>query len=90
VRVTPPKFAKLTEGLDSDIDDDAPIWEADTPVGRFAFGCDLDGIWYWQGCVAFDLGADVATREEAEAGATASYVRAVMGHPVAALFESPL
>jgi hypothetical protein len=90
VRVIPPKFAKLTEGLDSDIDDDAPIWEANTPVGKFAFGCDLDGTWYWHGGMDFDLGADVATRDEAEAGATAAYVSAVMGHPVAALLEDPL
>lgn len=80
-----PKFDLLPDSCAAG----APIWEANTPVGRFAYGTDLNGVHYWQGSGHMDLGTDLDSLEKAQEAAENAYFEAVRSHPVYSLLACP-
>lgn len=64
------------------------LFRARTPVGDFAYGCDLEGVIYWVADKKDFEGEDVGSLEEARLAAIKSYEKAVLNHPVIRLLET--
>lgn len=65
---------------------DAPVWTAETPLGAFSYGCDLDGVWWWQAPGENPRGVNVDSKVIAKHRARQAYFAAILAHPLAQFF----